>query len=328
MPGTERPSRRQRRMSDEERKRLWREAVMEKARQLKNLTDIVILVFLAMVILAHGLPFVKPVKVRLYGGGLTGKEETIRQRRGYEIALDLLKPYEGTDADFDETDEYWMKAVPKAPALVWGVQPRLVYARRPTDGSFLQHPSGGNLGRLWDAYPATVVAHFLLRVPVGAAVLLILYVLDRKIWMGRVLPVLSGVYAFGSVFYLMLTRAPADGLWNAMRYGSWLAWYLLLIPLFLLGSMSLLRFVVSQRWKRYVWAGLEIPEHLKPPEPEEPEAKPSAARRGRPAAAKPAEKSEPEAGKAAADTGEADAPKEPKKESEKGEKGEDAKKGE
>jgi hypothetical protein len=300
MAETERPSGRRPRLSDEERKRLWREAVMEKARQLKNLADVVILVMLALVIIAHALPFVKPVKVRLYGGGLTGGEETLRQRRGYEIMLGLLKPYEGTDEDFDETDEYWLKVVPEAPALLWGVQPRLVYAREPTSGKLLQHPSGGNMVRLRDAYPATVFAYFILLVPIGAVVVLVLYVLDWKLWMGRFLPGLSVVYGFGAVLYLMLAKVPTDGAWNAMRYGSALAWYLLLIPLFLLGSVSLLRFVVSQRWKRYVWAGQEIPEHLKPPEPpeEEPETKAKAGRRSRRAAAMPAGKAGPEAGEA------------------------------
>ncbi len=288
--GSRRPSRRAPRLSEEERKRLWHKAVMEKARQLKSLTDAVILVLLALVLLAHALPFVKGGRaLRTYDGDRNELSDVIEQKRGYSILLDLLVPYGGDASALEEKDYYWSERLPEPPEIVWGVQPRVVYTHIPGRGELVMD----RYGRRWEkrfrnVYPATAAAYLLPLVSFGAVALFVLYLLDRKIWMGRALPAASVVYGFGSVLYLMLTRVPTEGSWNAMRYGSVLAWYLLLIPLFLVGAASLLRFVVSQRWKRYVWAGLDIPEHLKPPEPEEveedAEAKPGR-RRGRLASA-------------------------------------------
>lgn len=253
------PAKRHPRLSDEERKVLWRKAVMEKARQIKRLTDVMILAMLALAVLAHLLPFVRVNR---------GKPQEW-SKRGYAVMLDLLKPYDGVDGEFREEDEYWARVFPEPPGLVWGVQPRMLYAQDPRDGRPLHYPDGRRIVQFRAVYPATVFAYFILLVPVGAVALLVLYLLDYKLWMGRALPVASCVYGFASVLYLMIARV---GAWNALRYAPAWAWYPLIIPLFLIGSFSMLRLVVSQRWKRYVWAGLEIPEHLKPPEPEEGEA--------------------------------------------------------
>ena len=294
MPEPRKTSKRQR-LSEEERKRLWRKAVMAKAKQIKNLADVVILLMLAAVLGAHALPFVKGgQKLKTYDGYGAPRHDVIEQKRGYEIMLQLLTPYEGTPEDFRETGVgLWAERLPEPPKLLLGTQPRMLYGQDPGDGTLLCWPSGEPMLRFRNVYPATIFAYFILLVPIGAVVVLVLYLLDYKLWMGRFLPLVSCVYGFASVLYLMMTRVPAQGAWNALRYGSGLAWYLLLIPLFLVGSFSLLRLIVSQRWKRYVWAGLEIPEHLKPAEPEkdkeeEGKEKGKAPRRGRLAAAKAA----------------------------------------
>jgi hypothetical protein len=264
MPDSERSPKRRVRLSEEERKRLWHKAVMEKAKKLKGLTDIIVFVLLLTVIAAHGLTFVWVNR---------GRPEEFT-KRGYEIVIDLLKPYEGDVRKLGEEEDppnwrgYWRAVLRKTPDLLWGVHPRMLYARS-ADGQPLQYSGGRYVRKFRPIYPATILAYLYLLVPFGAVVVLVLYLLDYKLWMGRFLPALSGVYGFGLVAYLMLTRVPLGGTWNALRYGSALAWYLILIPLFLVGAASLLRYVVSERWKRYEWAGLEIPEHLRPRVPEE-----------------------------------------------------------
>jgi len=120
----------------------------------------------------------------------------------------------------------------------------------------------GRVVELVDGEPANIVALLFLMIPAGGALLALLYVLDYFVFMGRLLPGLSALYGFGCVGYLMGTKVPTRGVWNVLGMQAETGWYMVLIPLFMLGTVSLLRLIVSQRWKRYEFAGLPVPDHL------------------------------------------------------------------
>lgn len=211
-----------RRLTDEERKALWHRAVVEKARKLKLFSDAMIFLFLVLVLVAHVFTFTGELKV----------SSDWQPKRGYEIVLDLLTR---------------------------GTRPYIYYKVAPDGTPVVDRATGRRLADVQPAGQAGVLEFAYLAVPFGAALFIVLYLLDYLLWMGRLLPVLSGLYGFGSVGYLVATRLPENGTWNALRLGSLLAWYLLLIPLFLLGVASLLRYFVSHRRKRYEFAGLPVP---------------------------------------------------------------------
>ena len=51
--GSEKAAKAHPQLSEEERRRLWRKAVMEKANQIKLITDVAIIAMLVLAILAH-----------------------------------------------------------------------------------------------------------------------------------------------------------------------------------------------------------------------------------------------------------------------------------
>ncbi|MHC4248009.1 MAG: hypothetical protein ACYS9X_02665 [Planctomycetota bacterium] len=227
-----------RRLSDEERQALWQKAVARKARKIKVLTDLLVFVCLGCVLGAHALVFAH--KRANLGGGI---DVEYGPKRGYEVMLDLVKINLEGEGD--------------APLVGLGTKPRMLR-------------EGGVLRVLEPAEPADVWSMLILIVPVGAALLLFLYLLDYLVWMGRPLPLLSLLYGFGAVAYLMVTRVPENGAWSIIGVGgrqAMAAWFLLLIPLFLLGTFSLLRIFFSARRKRYAFAGLEPPSSSAPPKP-------------------------------------------------------------
>ena len=232
-PQAARPSRRRPALSDDERKAIWHRAVMAKARKLKTLSDSLTFACLAVVAGAMFLPLVG-------GMGLKDAPGTIRRRTGLELAIGLLTPSDVEGA-------------------ILGTHP------------YIAKDEAGRPVELVDEEPADPVALVFLLVPAGAALLLLLYLLDCRVFMGRLLPALAILYGFGMTAYLMLTKTLAGGVWNALGLPSQatlptVGWYMLLVPLFLLGAVSVLRLVVSQRWKRYEFAGLPVPERLRPKE--------------------------------------------------------------
>lgn len=230
----EKPRPKARRLSEEERKELWHRAVIDKARKLKLFSDWLLFLFLVIPLGAHALTFVGPLKVAAEW----------EPKRGYEVVMDLLTK---------------------------GTRPYIYHRLSPDGTPMVDRATGRRLVDIRPSDPADALAFAYLAVPFGAVLLIVLYLLDYVLWMGRFLPGLSMLYGFGAVAYLAATRLPENGTWNAMRLGSLLAWYLLMIPLFFVGAVSMLRFFVSQRWKRYEFAGLPVPEHLKPRPPAPPQ---------------------------------------------------------
>jgi len=250
-----------RRMSDEERKARWEKAVAAKARKIKNFTDLLIFVCLFCVLGAHALPFthkefgfknveearvilgaeaLESADVKVINPDLTGVD--FGAKRGYELIGDLVK----IDLERTAPDA---KLISPGTKPLWVVEAGRTRAYRPAE-------------------PADVVSMLILIVPAGAALLVLLYLLDFVVWMGRSLPVLSLLYGFGTVAYLMLTKVPESGAWNVIGtggHGALAAWFMLLVPLFLLGTFSMLRFFFSARAKRYTFAGIEPPSSPKPP---------------------------------------------------------------
>jgi len=240
------------RLPDDERRRLYRKAVVAKARKLKHFSEIIIMILLAVVIGIHALPFIK-----YESGNLEWK------RSGLELAIDLVTPKTVLRYE-DEFKSFYDPGQPKHEEETIGTYPHLVYLTSVETGEILVR-NGQRVGRFDQERPATLLARLYLLVPFGAALLLLLYLIDYKLWMGRFLPALSFFYGFGMVGYLMATRLPALGTWNA--FGSlmpWWVWLLLMVPLFLVGAFSMLRSIVSHRYKRYEFRGLPIPEHLDP----------------------------------------------------------------
>ncbi len=231
-----------RRLSDEERQARWQKAVAKKARKIKQLTDVLILICLACILGAHALPFAHK---RVDKGGIIVE---YGPRRGYEVMLDLVK------IDLERSS-------PDSPFVSPGTKPLWVL-------------EGGQTRDLQPAFPADLMSMLIVVVPVGAALLLLLYLLDFLVWMGRPLPLVSLLYGFGSVAYLMVTKVSEAGPWNIIGIGGYAAmtaWFMLLVPLFLLGAFSMLRFFFSARRKRYAYAGLDAPSAPRPPEPPEDE---------------------------------------------------------
>jgi hypothetical protein len=233
-PSAEKPKLRSR-LSDEERKRLWRRAVLAKARKLKLMTDVLLFVLLVVILLAHLLSFVGEVEGR---GGWEA-------RSGFQVVGMLLG----------------------------GKHPYRQFHLDDTGRPKVSRQTGQRLVSLDAEHPAGFGTILYLVVPVGAAILVLLYLLDYFAWMGRALPAISGIYGIGGVVYLVAAKLPLTGTWNALGYRALAAWYLLLIPLFLVGAVSMLRLVVSHRWKRYEFAGLPVPEHLRPAPPAEEKVK-------------------------------------------------------
>jgi hypothetical protein len=231
-------SSRRRRLSEVERKALWHKAVIRKARKLKIMTDILIFLLLALVVGVHFLPFAHFV-------GPISADDEWEPKTGYELVMDLVT--EGRRPHFQTHRDAEGRPVVDRATL----RPRRYFER---------------------AGEADALAYGLLAVPLGAALLLLLYLLDYLLWMGRVLPGLTVLYGYGAVGYLLAARLPEDATGDALGHHAILAWYLLLIPLFLMGTVSMLRFVVSQRWKRYEFAGRPVPEHLRPAQPAAAEA--------------------------------------------------------
>lgn len=230
--------RRRRRLSEEERKALWHKAVMEKGRKLKRMCDVAVFVLLLIPLGSFALPFI--------GGRKEGEAPGWVPKRGYEIVIQLVR--KGTHPHL----EPWRDS--QGLGRVHKITGRKLLARKTED--------------------AGVMAFALLAVPAGALLLLFLYVLDLFVWMGRALPWASGVYGLGGLAYLLAAKFPEEAAWNMLGEGAGArpAWLMLIIPLFLLAAVSLVRSAVSQRWKRYEFAGLPVPEHLKPgPEPEKKE---------------------------------------------------------
>jgi len=215
-----------RRMSEEQRKALWHKAVMAKARKLKICSDFLIFACLAALGAGMFLPLVG-------GFGLKGVPGQIGRRTGVEIAVGLATPAEDDSA-----------------GAILGTHP------------YIAKDEAGRVVELVDGEPANIVALLFLMIPAGGALLALLYVLDYFVFMGRLLPGLSALYGFGCVGYLMGTKVPTRGVWNVLGMQAETGWYMVLIPLFMLGTVSLLRLIVSQRWKRYEFAGLPVPDHL------------------------------------------------------------------
>jgi hypothetical protein len=247
-----------RRLSDTQRKALWKKAVLKKARKLKHITDVVIISLLVVVLVVHVFTFVRvPV----------GRDR-LWEKRGYELVIDLLKT---TEIDWYE-DYYasWrVKDSPKVKVTTWGVYPRLGYLTVPGTGEVatITKPDGtpGPAKRFEPICPATWLVRAYLLVPILAALLLLLYLVDYLVFMGRLLPLLSFMFGFGSVGYLMTEKLRTLGSWNVFHgfMPNWV-WLTLMIPLFCIGAVSMLRSVVSHRYKRYEFRGLPVPEHLKP----------------------------------------------------------------
>jgi hypothetical protein len=256
-----------RKFSDEERKVLWRKAVVKKARKLKHLSEGVIMGLLVVVLIVHVMPFVK----------YENQGQTWGPKNGWGLAVDLVKPttvvvYENEFNSFYDPD------TKKIDKNTFGTFPHINYLTDLNTGEVLVKGKR-KVGRFEPERPATLAARVFVLVPFGAVILLTLYLLDYKLWMGRLLPGLSFVYGFGSVAYLMLTKMPLQGTWNAFNFMPWWVWLTLMVPLFLVGAFSMLRAVVSHRYKRYEFRGLPVPEHLKPlrPAKPQPDAAPEAA---------------------------------------------------
>jgi len=252
-----------RRMSDEERKARWQKAVAKKARKIKLFADALILVCLLCVLGAHALPFahkqfgfkdLEEARLILGAEALEFADVKVLRpdlvsvdfgaKRGYEVMRDLVK------IDLART-------APDAKFISPGTKPLWVV-------------EGGRTRGYQPAEPADVVSMLILIVPAGAVLLLLLYLLDFVAWMGRPLPIVSLLYGFGTVAYLMLTKVPETGSWNIIGtggHGALAAWFMLLVPLFLLGTFSMLRFFFSARAKRYSFAGIEPPSASKAPTP-------------------------------------------------------------
>jgi len=244
-----------RRMSDEERKARWEKAVAKKARKIKLVADALIFVCLICVLGAHALPFshkqfgfpdleqarlvlgaeaLESADVKVIRPDLTAVD--FGAKRGYELMRDLVK------VDLERT-------APDAKLISPGTKPLWVV-------------EGGKTRAYRPAEPADVSSMLILIVPAGAVLLLLLYLLDFVAWMGRPLPIVSLLYGFGTVAYLMLTKVPETGSWNIIGtggHGALAAWFMLLVPLFLLGTFSMLRFFFSARSKRYAFAGIDAP---------------------------------------------------------------------
>ncbi len=226
-----------RRLSDEERQAVWQKAVARKARKIKLISDSLIFICLLCILGAHALVFAH-MRANVGGGDVT----EYGPKRGYEVMLDLV--------NFGRTS-------PDAPFVSAGTKPHILR-------------EGTSLRVFEAAAPADAFSMLILIVPLGAALLLLLYLLDYLVWMGRPLPVLSLLYGFASVAYLMITRVSTNGTWSIIGMGGYeamTAWFMLLIPLFLLGTFSMLRFLFSARRKRYSFAGKEPPSVPEPPKP-------------------------------------------------------------
>jgi len=229
---------RRRRISDEERKALWHKAVLKKARKLKIMTDLLLLLLLAIVIAVHFVPYTPFI-------GEIPSDPLWSSKTGYELMRKLVAE---------------------------GKRPWIETRRDKETGREVEDRATGSIIRkLHREADADWLAYGILAIPAGAALLVLLYLLDYLIWFGRLLPGCSVLWSFGSVGYLMYVRLPRDATWEMIGFDAMPAWYLLLVPLFLIGIVAVLRFVVSHRWKRYEFAGLPVPEHLKPKPPEEPE---------------------------------------------------------
>ncbi|MHC4200626.1 MAG: hypothetical protein ACYSU0_11595 [Planctomycetota bacterium] len=227
---------RRRRISDEDRKALWHKAVLKKARKLKIMTDLLLLLLLAIVIAVHFVPYTPFI-------GEIPSDPLWSSKTGFELMRDLVTA---------------------------GKRPWIETQRDATGREVEDRATGSIRRKLHREARADLLAYGILAIPVGAALLVLLFLLDYFFWFGRLLPGFSMLWSFGSVGYLMYVRLPRDATWEMIGFGALPAWYLLLVPLFLIGIVSVLRFVVSQRWKRYEFAGLPVPEHLKPKPPEEP----------------------------------------------------------
>ena len=227
---------RRRRISDEDRKALWHKAVLKKARKLKIMTDLLLLLMLAIVIAVHFVPYTPFI-------GEIPSDPLWSPKTGYELMRKLVAE---------------------------GKRPWIETRRDATGREVEDRATGGVIRKFHREADADLLAYGILAIPAGAALLVLLYLLDNLIWFGRLLPGFSVLWSFGSVGYLMYVRIPRDATWEMVGFDALPAWYLLLVPLFLIGIVSVLRFVVSQRWKRYEFAGLPVPEHLKPKPPEEP----------------------------------------------------------
>lgn len=227
---------RRRRISDEDRKALWHKAVLKKARKLKIMTDLLLLLLLATVIAVHFVPYTPFI-------GEIPSDPLWSPKTGFELMRKLVEE---------------------------GKRPWIETRRDATGREVEDRATGSIIRKLHREADADWLAYGILAVPVGAALLVLLYLLDYLIWFGRLLPGFSVLWSFGSVGYLMYVRLPRDATWEMIGFGALPAWYLLLVPLFLIGIVSVLRFVVSQRWKRFEFAGLPVPEHLKPKPPAEP----------------------------------------------------------
>jgi hypothetical protein len=263
-----------RRLSDDQRKALWKKAVIAKARSLKHISEGVIIAFLLIELAIHALPFVK------YEG--QGKTWT---RRGYQIATDLVTSKTVTRY-VKEFESFFDPETEKHEVETLGTFPHVKYLTVKKTGE-IAVKDGKRVGRFDAERPATFVARLYLLIPIGAVLLLVLYLLDYVLWMGRALPALSFVYGFGSVAYLMATRIPAQGTWNAFgSFMPWWTWFLVWLPLFFIGMFSMLRGIVSHRYKRYQFRGLPVPEHLMPPKKAAPGAEAKAAKAAQSAEAK------------------------------------------
>jgi len=289
---------RRRRISDEDRKALWHKAVLKKARKLKIMTDLLIFLLVATVLGAHAPPFI----------GEIATVPSWKPQAGYEIVMNLV--LHGTYPHVRRVQQE-APAPPRYDGSLSVTMPKQKTEFNPTE-------------------KADVLTYGILVIPVGAALLVLLFLLDYFIWFGRLLPGFSVLWSFGSVGYLMYVRLARGAPWEMLGYDAPLAWYLLLVPLFLIGIVSVLRFVVSHRWKRYEFAGLPVPEHLKPKPPEEPaKAEEKVEKIDKPddadkadKADEPAKAEESKEPSASSEGGEADKPKEDEGKS--GEKAEDA----
>lgn len=223
---------RRRHLSEEERKALWHKAVIKKARKLKIMTDVLLIFMFALVIGVHFVPFIPFV-------GEVPADTGWKPKTGYELMRHLV--------------EHGRKP------LIKTVRDKVRTERYPEGREVADRATGRPLRGFDRDAKADLLGYFLLAIPAGAALLVLLYLLDYLVWMGRPLPGLSALWGFGSVGYLMYVRVPRDSTWEILGYNASLAWYLLLVPLFLVGVVSMLRFVISQRWKRYEFAGLPVP---------------------------------------------------------------------
>ncbi len=236
---TKKPKPHRKRMSDEKRQALWHQAVIKKARKLKLMTDLVLILLLALVVGMHFAPFIPFVgRIEIELGEM---REEYGPKTGFELFKDLV--LEHRRPRFETVRDE--RGLPRLDRATGGTIRRFFRVGKDPD-------KPGSKG-------ADLAAWFILAIPLGAALLLLLYLLDYLVWMGRPLPGLSALWGYGCVGYLMYARVPKDSTWEALGYNAGLAWYMLLVPLFLIGTVSMLRFVVSQRWKRYEFAGLPLP---------------------------------------------------------------------